>query len=360
MGLASEHDKLRDRIAQEYFELPPLSCLFCHSTTSLPTANVARVVTEGSHRHFRADVAALDPLGRFVAVVEVVNTNPPSKQVLAAQSELEAAFYVTMDALDDGFIGYCSPICWSFRDEENSCPWRAPSCPRCHRDLHTLDFAQSLIDWEQPDEPVCLECAARSSDGQWRSPGEFALGDPAERIPGADADVIELFLAFSDAEFWSTVWVERSRDVQEAWTAEEKTRARLDLVEASFDAERWNEGQTLLQPIGAPAWDRPPGPPLLAYSHDNCVRTADAWRRLREYRLSCLPALVQEWIMSRKSDTDFGSGEPHTGLVHRGFPDGRFTACGIDRQIRDEAVEVTMTETPTCESCRTSRVPFGV
>ncbi|MXX31445.1 MAG: hypothetical protein F4Z51_04265, partial [Chloroflexi bacterium] len=94
MGLASEHDKLRDRIAQEYFKLPPLSCLFCHSTTSLPTANVARVVTEGSHRHFRADVAALDPLGRFVAVVEVVNTNPPSKQVLAAQSELEAAFYV--------------------------------------------------------------------------------------------------------------------------------------------------------------------------------------------------------------------------------------------------------------------------
>lgn len=359
MRLARDHNKLRDRIAHEYFELPPLNCRFCRSTTSLTTENVARVVVEEGHQHFRADVAALDLLGRIVAVVEVVNTNPPSELVLAAQSELEGAFYVTMDALEDGFSGYCSPICWSHRDEENSCPWRAPSCPRCHRCLHTLDFPQALIDWEQPDEPVCLECAAKTTDGQWRSPGEFAFGDPTERTPSSDADVIELFLSFSDAEFWSTVWAERSRNVQEAWTAEEKTRARLDLVEASLDAERWNEGQTLLQPIGAPAWDRPRGQPLFAYSHDNCVRTADAWRRLREYRLSCLPTLVQEWIKSRKSDTDFGSDELDKGLVHRGFPDGRFTACGIDRQMRDESVVVTMSQAPTCELCRTSRVPFG-
>lgn len=84
MALASEHDKLRDRIAHEYFELPALSCLFCDRKTSLPTENVARVVTEGGHRHFRADVAALDHLGGFVAVVEIVNTNPPSEQVLTA------------------------------------------------------------------------------------------------------------------------------------------------------------------------------------------------------------------------------------------------------------------------------------
>ena len=264
-----------------------------------------------------------------------------------------------MDALEDGFSGYCSPICWSHRDEENSCPWRAPSCPRCHRYLHTLDFPQALIDWEQPDEPVCLECAARSPDGQWRSPGEFALGDPAERIPRTDADVIELFLSFSDADFWSTVWAERSRDVEDAWTSEEKTRTRLDLVEASFDAERWNEGQALLQPIGAPAWDRPPGPPLLAFSHDNRVRTADAWRRLRQYRLSCLPTVVQEWIKSRLSEAGSESEELNTRLVHRGFPDGRFTACGIDRRTHDESVKVSMTEIPTCELCRTSNHRFG-
>ena len=36
MRPASDHDKLRDRIAHEYFDLPPLSCLFCHSYDLAP------------------------------------------------------------------------------------------------------------------------------------------------------------------------------------------------------------------------------------------------------------------------------------------------------------------------------------
>ena len=344
----SAHDELRDRIAREYFDLPPINCRFCHSTTSLHTESVAEVVVERRHQHFRADVASLDLLGRIVAVVEVVNTNPPSEEVLAAQSRLKAAFYVTLDALEDGFSGYCSPICWTHRDEENSCPWSAPSCPRCERYLHALDFPQALIDWEQPDEPVCLECAAKTANGQWRSPGELALGDPAERIPGPDADLIELFLAFSDAEFWSMVWSNRTREPKEPWTSEKETQSRLALVEAEFDDGRWNEGQALLQPIGAPAWDRPDGLALFAFAHDNCVRTADAWRRLKDHRLRRLPAVVQEWISSRPGFEKDGS--PGT-VLHRGFPDGRFTACGIDRQAVDEHIRASMTEQPTCSLC---------
>ena len=287
-------------------------------------------------------------------MVEVVNTNPPSEEVLAAQSGLEAAFYVTLDALEDGFSGYCSPICWTHRDEANSSPWSAPSCPRCDRYLHTLDFPQALIDWEQPDEPVCLECAAKTADGQWRSPGEFALGDPADRIPGPDADLIELFLAFSDAEFWSMVWSKRMRDPKEPWTSEEETRTRLSLAEAAFDEERWNDGQALLQPIGAPAWDRPSGPALFAFAHDNCVRTAEAWRRLKQHRLSCLPAAVQVWIGSRAGSEDSEADGFDGSVLHRGFPDGRFTACGIDREAVDGPVRASMTDTPTCELCRSS------
>ena len=41
-----------------------------------------------------------------------------------------------------------------------------------------------------------------------------------------------------------------------------------------------------------------------------------------------------------------------TTLTHRGFPDGRFTACGIDREKSDEPIEVSITSTPTCEDCR--------
>ena len=294
----SAHDELRDRIAREYFDLPPLSCRFCRCTTSLPTEGVSQVVIEQRHQHFRADVASLDRSGRIVAVVEIVNTNPPNDQVLSAQSELESAFYVMLDALDDGFSGFCSTACWTHRNEQNSCLWSAPSCPRCRRFLHELEFPYSLIDWEQPDEPVCLECAAKTPDGQCRSPGDFALGDPAERIPGPDADVLEFFLSFSDAEFWSMVWSKRTRNSAEPRTAEAETRSRLDLVEAAFDAGRWNEGQALLQPVGAPAWDRPSGPALFPFADDNRVRTADAWRRLREYRLNCLPAITTTAILS--------------------------------------------------------------
>ena len=146
----STHDELRDRIALEYFGLPPLSCRFCHSRTLLPKEGVSHVVTEHRHQSFRADVASLDKSGRIVAVVEIVSTNPPSDQVLSAQSELESAFYVTLDALDDGFSGFCTPICWTHRGEENTCSWSAPSCPRCERYLHELEFPHSLIDWLSP------------------------------------------------------------------------------------------------------------------------------------------------------------------------------------------------------------------
>ena len=107
------HNEVRDRIAREYFNLPPLNCRFCKYESPLPTEGVAHVVTEHGYRRFRADVAALNQQGQVVAVVEVVNTNQPTEQTLAAQSELASAFYVTPEAFDDGFTGYCSPFCWT-------------------------------------------------------------------------------------------------------------------------------------------------------------------------------------------------------------------------------------------------------
>ena len=113
------HDEVRDTIAQEYFNLPPLSCRFCKRETPLPTEGVARVVTEHSRLRLEADVAALDQRGQVVAVVEIVNANPPNEQTLATQSELTSVLYVTLDALDDGFTGYRSPFCWKHRNEQN-------------------------------------------------------------------------------------------------------------------------------------------------------------------------------------------------------------------------------------------------
>ncbi len=345
------HNEVRDRIARGYFNFPPLSCQFCKHSTPLPTEDVSNVVIERRDRHFRADVAALNQQGEIVAVVEVVNTNPPSEQVLLAQSTLAGAFYVGMDALDRDFKGYCSPFCWMNRNEENVSPWSAPSCSQCERPYHTLEFTYELLDWENPYYPMCIECAAKYPRGQWRSPGELAMGDPGDRIPGSGADVLDLFLSFSDADFWAMVWTSRTAKLQEARSPETETAARLGRVEAAFERGDWNDGERLLQPIGAPAWNRTSGPALFAWNHDNCVRTALAWRRLREYRISCLPSSIQVAISSRPPLDDVVTDVAQIETIHRGFPDGRFTACGIDRKNSDKPIVATMTDSPTCESC---------
>ena len=347
----STHNEVRDRIAQRYFNLPPLICQFCKHETPLPTNDVSRVVTERGNRQFRADVAALNRQGEIVAVVEVVNTNPPSEQVLLEQSKLAGAFYVGLDGLGRNFKGYCSPFCWTNRNEKNVSPWSAPTCSQCERPYYTLEFTYELLDWENPYYPVCIECAAKTPRGQWRSPGELATGDPGDSIPSLDADVLDLFLSFSDADFWAMVWTSRTSKPGQARSPEKETATRLDEVEAAFDRGDWNDGEGLLQPIGAPAWDRPLGPVLFAWDYANCVRTALAWRRLREYRISCLPYSIQVAIRSRPPLDDVVTEVTQIEIIHRGFPDGRFTACGIDRENSDKPIVATMTGSPTCESC---------
>lgn len=113
-------------------------------------------------------------------------------------------------------------------------------------------------------------------------------------------------------------------------------------------------GQALLQPIGAPPWDQPSGPVLFAFEHGNCVRTAEAWRRLKEHRLSCLPAAVQAWIDSPRGPENSETDGVEGSALHRGSLDRRFRACGIDRRAIEEPVRASMTDTPTCELRRSS------
>ena len=352
------HDDLRDAIAGAYFFLPRLNCRFCKYESPLPQQSIEKVVTEHRTLEFQADIAVLNRDGKLAAVIEVVNTHPPNAQVLRAQSKLEAAFYVEMDALDSGFAGYCSPFCWTNRKQKNVSPWKAPSCEICGRYYFTMEFQYQLFDWEGLTGfggTNCIECAAKYDGCQWREPGELALGDPGDRIPGPDADVLTLFLSFEDANFWVKVWTNRTMKQSEAWSEETETELRLNQVEDAFNRGNWDEGNRLLQPIGAPVWDRPPGPPLFAWNHDNCFRTARAWRRLRTHRLSCLPKVIQDAIRSRPLLLDVVVDPSPPVTTHRGFPDGRFTFCGIDRTKTSESVVTTMTDTPTCEHCRSWR-----
>ena len=236
----SPHDYLVNELGRKY-PLPPRTCVYCEMTIAFPEGNAA---TERSVDSFRPDIS-IRSQGNLIAVIEVIDKHPPDEAKLSAQEKLPDAYYFHVN----GHF-WCTPWCWKNQDNPRLCPM--PVCEACGTLIYTVGFGtHGLVDWESPGGELCLECAARISDGQWRSPGELALGDPEDRLPDSDATPVELFLSFSDADFWAMVWTKRTATLTQARTPETETAARLDLVEAAFESGDWNSGQRLLQPIGA-------------------------------------------------------------------------------------------------------------
>ena len=165
-------------------------------------------------------------------------------------------------------------------------------------------------------------------------------------VPTGPNDIKGLFLALTDAVFWAKVWsvrmgeqLERGRleivhegvpdgdftacgidrsNSQEGLVAtldissvtceecsptrtwprsdESATERQLDGIERAFDSGDWQHGAELLAPIGAPQWsaDRDNDTPLYAWDPNNCRRTAEAWVRLREWRVTQLPSDLRD------------------------------------------------------------------
>lgn len=342
MSEISKHDYLIYELRHDY-PLVPRACDYCEMTIEFP---IGEAIAERRVDAFRPDISIRHE-GNLMAVIEVIDTHPPDQAKLSAQERLSNAYYFHVDG---GF--WCSPWCWQNQNNPRLCPM--PVCEHCERLIYTLGFGtHGLFDWEGLDGELCLECAARRPDGQWRSPGDLALGDPEDRLPRSDATTVELFLSFSDSNFWAMVWTNRTARLTEPRRPETETTTRLDQVELAFNRGDWDNGERLLQPIGAPAWDRPlEGPVLFAWGHENCVRTALAWRKLREYRLRCLPPSIQACIRSRPTLNDVVIDVKEIVVTHRGFPDGRYTACGIDREKANDLIRTSMDDEPTCPKCR--------
>lgn len=375
------HDGVRDRIAAKFLVLPDFTCGFCGTIVSFPTEDISSVETEytySSQPRLRADVAAPGKVVGVAAIVEVVLTSKPSDEALAVHEGLPFVAYVEMNQ----HAVYCSPFCWRNQGTENLCAWSVPRCDLCERPIHQTFSETVWTDWSDPYGEVCLECAAGISDAQWRSPNDVIGGTEA---PGRDATVAEKFLAFTDAEFGASVWEGRVKYPSEPHGKskdESATAARLDQVEREFDEGEWDKGFELLQPIGASAWGaRGDSVPLYAWEPENCARVSAAWIRLRDHRLSELPGVIADIIRRRGfrrdsyaearyghqaeaeraretiengqfgDDIDRQRRLAEFDLLHRGFPDGRFTACGIDREKLDGSVRVSTTDGPTCPFC---------
>ena len=302
----SLHDTERDRIAAEWLQLPPFICAGCDQQKTFPRS--PHIETEVRYEErLRADVGAIDETGRVAGVVEVVYSHPPSQQALAAQESLGFAYYrlLPLPWRNEPTTWLCSPECWvwylGLKGRETSAPWEPRRCDECGSYFHQNRLSWfEFQDWGyDPNYAYCIHCAAAYGPGQWRSPGELAGGDPREWTPDDSSDPAELFLAYSEAAFWSMVWEQRSAKLEEPdayegsnhRAAEEATARRLPLVNAAFDAGQWGPGADLLLPIGAPGWadysDEPER--LLAFSSDNRRATSAAWNRLLTYRRTQLP-----------------------------------------------------------------------
>ena len=366
------HDNLRDRIAVDYHNLPPMLCRFCDAEVALPPCDFTdteySIAIDGVR--MRVDVAALLTTGEPIAAIEVIATHPPRLAVLEAQKRLPAVFYVKTDVLQGNKLsGWCSPGCWEFEHipiEERVCNLWFVECVDCQKLLYYSgggDYPHSenliwgkegFLRWDDGDghdgSEHCLACAASIGIAQWNTPGAIAFGDTGilPPIPG-DADAI--FLAWSNAAFWHMVWNERTMKTPARYGAETETAKRLDEIENAFDRGDWAAGAELLQPIGS-SWLQVSDVKLWAWNPNNCDRVARAWDSLREYLLQSLPAEIAELIPPpqppQPPPPPFSPWPP----THRGFPDGRFTQCGIDRHKSEVPVNATMSKEVTCPNCR--------
>ena len=312
----SPHNMERDRIAEGWRQLSPFICAGCQTKTPFPMASSVNTEVRYSGR-LRADVAALDATGQVAGVVEVVCSHPPTREALAAQESLGFAYYrlLPLPWRNEPSVWLCSPECWEFYTKfpykETSSPWEARRCEGCDGYFHENRISWvEFRDWgDDPNSACCIHCAA-TRDGQWRTPGDLAGGDPREWTPDDDSDPTILFLAYSDAAFWSMVWRNRVAKLDEPddyygsrnEAAEDATVRRLPMVNAAFDAGEWDVGANLLLPIGAPGWADYHGEPerLLAFRPDNCRGTSEAWLRLLSYRLDQLPIelseIIRQWL----------------------------------------------------------------
>ena len=88
----SRHDQERDYIAANWRSISPLTCAACQTDGELPRC--CKVRTEAIYDGgLRADVAFFDASENLLGVIEVIDTNPPSKRALAVQEKLQFAHY---------------------------------------------------------------------------------------------------------------------------------------------------------------------------------------------------------------------------------------------------------------------------
>ena len=363
----TRHTQLQGIIATGAFKV--FTCHYCEGLHSLPEGEMRKeatlVMPDGTRT--RPDVSIWRD-DRCLATVEIIDTNLSSQALEAQRRSPTQSVYVHVDG-----EWWCSAECyeWDKADLDRVCP--LPHCECCGRLFIEVAYPNvRLYDWEV-GESVCLECGVQHLDGsQYKSPGQCMNGvtpDGKHLMWEEDEapEVLKRFYKLCDAVFWSMVWTNREANPNEAWKDESATTFRLGTVEAAMDAGDWEKATELLAPIGAPGWslDRDNSNPLCAWDPGNCRRTATAWQRLKQWRISRLPLHLRPlvrvgevaaalWVPEDESEVDeevlqcstCGDRMPEARWFHRHCP-----ACGARELLLENEFSIIGEKTVPCKKC---------
>ena len=287
----TKHTQLQDSIATGALKV--FTCDYCEGQHILPEGEIRKEVTLAMDGTWTRPDISIWRDDRCLATVEVIDTNLSTQALEAQRRSPTQSVYLHVDGR-----WWCSSECyeWDKAELPRLCP--LPHCDSCERLFIEVAYPNvKLFDWESGLGPECLECAVQHLNGsQYKDPGQCMNGvtlDGKQLMWEEDEapEVLRRFYKLSDAMFWSMVWTNRMATPNEAWKDESDTSLRLGAVEAAMDADAWEKATELLAPIGAPGWslDRDNSNPLYAWDPDNCRRTATAWQRLKQWRISQLP-----------------------------------------------------------------------
>lgn len=288
----SDHNDLRDLIARDWQQaltarVEPVLSFNCRCGKAgrelLPGyADGQRVTTEYNWQGKRPDIVVLDTQAEPVGFAEVIDTSPPSAEVLTLYRQADAQ--VLFVPLSDGraLSAFCGVQCWEERPGTRSHgnpvhqyepdEKRTDSLVWCEDCSLRLTEREAIIDCTGALCPSCaaphiteLCCWGRDFNGEGRWPGDGAT-------------LAEKLAYWDSTDFWRFVWSERVCKPQEPWGGvpdEKLTTSALQYIATAIAVSEWRIAYHLLLTVGRA--------PLTAWGTENCLEVAQCWEEMEAH-----------------------------------------------------------------------------
>ncbi len=299
----SRHNDLRDAIARNWQQslttrIDPVLSIKCECgvTANSLLAGAAEVGIEYPWQGKRPDIVLLDAQGAPRGFAEVVDSHPPSAEMLELYERTGIPVFIIPWSSHRTLRGFCSVQCWNKRPGT------------LH---HRLDLS------EEPEEPLdgsllwCKSCECRLTE---REAIVDCTGDSCPNCIGKgiihlccwgrrdpfngggwldpDPTLAEKLAFWNTVDFWRFVWDKRLREpkeLREEIPDEQLTQSALIFVCTAIAYSEWARAYHLLFDVGYK--------PLTAWGRSNCLTVAQCWAQLEEHAESLLP---QSWEIERR------------------------------------------------------------